>query len=337
MARLKSEFLNAWNERHGLPLRSRLFGNLGTLTRAGSRVAPLVNTVSQWGGTRRLSEAVLGVARERGLPRLARHRFSRWFAGHPPATTGDDVVLFLDTYTETMAPEIGIAAVEVLEAAGCRVVIAEGQGCCGRPMISNGMLRQARAAAARNLAALGDYADAGAPIVGLEPSCLLTLRDEYLEFFPSDERSSKIAARAVLIEEFLVRPGADGAKPIDRLLLEGTPHDVTLHGHCYTKSLVGSAPMLEMLGRISSTVEEIPSGCCGMAGSFGYEREHYGLSRKIAEMVLLPAVREADAAGRVVAAAGMSCRGQIFDGSGARALHPIELVAARLRRPPAGS
>jgi Fe-S oxidoreductase len=334
MARLKSEFLNAWHERHGLPLRSRLFGNLGTLSRAGSRIAPLVNTVGGWGWTRRLSEVVLGVARERALPSLARRRFSQWFAEQETAQSGDEVVLFLDTYTETMAPEIGIAAVEVLAAAGCKVVLAEGQGCCGRPMISKGMLRQARNAAARNLDALGAYAEDGVPIVGLEPSCLLTLRDEYLEFFPSDNRARMIAGQAVLIEEYMVRPGADGTKPIDRLTLDGPPRDITLHGHCYTKSLVGSAPMLEMLGRISTSLEDIPSGCCGMAGSFGYEREHYNLSRQIGELALLPAVREAAASGRVIAAAGTSCRGQILDGTGRRALHPIEVVASRLGRPP---
>ena len=330
MARLKAEFLNGWHALHGVPLRSQLFGNLAALSRAGTRVAPLVNAVAGWGLTRRVGETLLGIAHQRTFPRLTGRRFSQWFANHPPADGENVVVLFLDTYTETMVPEIGIAAVKVLEAVGCRVILAAGQGCCGRPLISKGMLPQARRFAARNLEALQEYAEAGVPILGLEPSCLLTLRDEYLEFFPSDPRAQAVADQALLIEEYLTRPAADGRRPIGRLRSRGESPAVTLHGHCHVKSLVGSGPTLDMLRQVAGSVEEIPSGCCGMAGSFGYEREHFELSQNVAELALLPAVRQAEAAGRVVAAAGMSCRGQIRDGTGVRARHPIEIVAGNL-------
>jgi len=330
MARLKAEFLNAWQAVHGLPLRSWLFGNIATLSRVGTLAAPLVNRVTAWQGTRRLSETLLGIAHQRSFPRLTSRRFSKWFREHPAASGEREVVLFLDTYTETMVPEIGIAAVRVLEAVGCTVTLAAGQGCCGRPLISKGMLAQARRYAAHNLEALRPYAEAGVPILGLEPSCLLTLRDEYLEFFPSDPRAQAIADQAMLIEEYLTRPGADGVQPITRIRCRGAFPAVALHGHCYVKSLVGSGPMLEMLRHVASPVEEIESGCCGMAGAFGYEQEHFELSRQVGELVLLPAVRRVAAAGQVVAAAGMSCRSQILDGTGLRALHPIEIVAAQL-------
>jgi Fe-S oxidoreductase len=229
-----------------------------------------------------------------------------------------------------MVPQIGVAAVQVLEAAGCTVRIAAGQGCCGRPMISKGMLAQAQRAARRNLEALGPYADRGIPIIGLEPSCLLTFRDEYLEFFPSDPRAAALARQGLLIEEFMTQPDGDGVLPVARLALDKGAPNVSLHGHCYVKSLVGSGPMLDMLRGAGAEVEEIDAGCCGMAGSFGYEREHFELSRSVGELALLPAVRRAAASGREVVAAGMSCRSQIRDGTGIPARHPIEVLAALL-------
>ena len=332
MARLKSEFLNSWHAVNGLPLRSRLFGSIAGLSRIGSSIAPVVNSVATLGLTRWVGEATLGIARQRTFPRLTRRRFSRWFAGREPAGGEREVVLFLDTYTETMVPQIGVAAVRVLEASGCTVRLAEGQGCCGRPMISKGMLAHARRAAGRNLDALGPYADMGNPIIGLEPSCLLTFRDEYLEFFPSDPRAAALARQALLIEEFMTQPDGDGVLPIARLALGKGAPNVSLHGHCYVKSLVGSGPMLDMLRGAGARVEEIDAGCCGMAGSFGYEREHYELSQRVGEQALLPAVRHAAASGQEVVAAGMSCRSQIRDGAGIQARHPIEVLAACLER-----
>jgi FAD/FMN-containing dehydrogenase/Fe-S oxidoreductase len=337
MARMKAEFLAAYHAEHGLPVRSRLFGEIGTLAAWGRRLAPVVNAASQWGLTRHLQERLLGISRRRRLPSFSRHSFRSWFAGHPAPHAGEPVLLFVDTYTESMCPEIGIAAVRVLEACGCRVEIAPGQACCGRPMISKGMLGRARRMAERNLRALEPYVAAGWPVLGLEPSCVLTFRDEYLEFFPDQERARRLAAQSMLIEEYLTRPGPGGLPPLARIQgWSEAAGGCAVHGHCYTQSLVGPAPMQAMLRMAGWQPQEIDAGCCGMAGSFGYESEHVDLSLQIAESRLLPAVRRASEAGLRVCAAGMSCRTQIADGTGVRAWHPIQAVAAVLPPSSAG-
>ncbi|HKZ55369.1 MAG TPA: FAD-linked oxidase C-terminal domain-containing protein [Anaerolineales bacterium] len=330
MARLKAEFLALYHAEHGIPLRSRFFGQISSFSRILQRFHWAVNALSQWSLLRRVMEVRLGIARQRTLPRFSRASFRQWFHRHEGATSDEPVVLFVDTYTEFNHPELGVAAVKVLEAAGYRVHIAERQGCCGRPMISKGMLKDAHEKAATNLAALADYARRGIPIVGLEPSCILTLRDEYLEFFPDDPRAKAVAASAQLIEELLTRPNASGPRPIDQLQLSRMHPSVLFHGHCHAKALVGTAPTLEMLSGASLAVEEVASGCCGMAGSFGYEVEHHPLSMQIGELHLFPAIRRRDPLA-VVAASGVSCRTQILDGTGVRARHPIEILADALQ------
>ena len=167
-------------------------------------------------------------------------------------------------------------------------------------------------------------------IIGLEPSCLLTLRDEYLDFFPVDSRAGLIAGVSQLIEEFLTEPGPDGNRPLDYLRLKPVKGRFLLHGHCYIKSLVGMEATLGILSAIGADVEEIDSGCCGMAGSFGYEVEHYDLSMQIGEMCLFPAIRKGLKNGAQVITSGISCRTQIADGTAAHSLHPIELLAAAI-------
>jgi Fe-S oxidoreductase len=173
-------------------------------------------------------------------------------------------------------------------------------------------------------------AERGVPILGLEPSCLLTLRDEYLEFFPKDPRAEAVANHSYLIEEFLTLAGDDNARPVDRLRFRDDPGRWRFHGHCHAKSLLGTAPMLALLRATGAEVEEIPSGCCGMAGSFGYEAEHYKLSMEIGALKLFPAARAAAEAGERVCAHGVSCRTQILDGTGVTAVHPIEMLAEAL-------
>jgi Fe-S oxidoreductase len=203
-------------------------------------------------------------------------------------------------------------------------------------MISKGMLGRARQMAARNLRALEPYVAAGKLILGLEPSCVLTFRDEYLEFFPKHEGASRLATQSMLIEEYLTRPGPGGLRPLERVRGLGSASGTcAVHGHCYTKALVGPSPMLDMLRLAGWQAQEIEAGCCGMAGSFGYEAEHLELSLQIAESRLLPAVRRASEAGQQVCAAGMSCRTQIADGTGIKPWHPIQAVAAAIT--PAGS
>lgn len=335
MARVKSQYLDLYHKEHGVPLRSRLFAEIAVLSRLARPLAEPVNALARLRPSRWALEKALGISRQRVMPPFARSSFRRWFRSRPVRENGQPVVLFVDTFVDYNHPQIGRAAVRVLEAAGYRVQIAPGQTCCGRAMISKGLLGRAKQMAARNLAALAPYAEAGLPIVGLEPSCLLSFRDEYLDFFPDDPRASVLAQNAVLIEELLTRPSADGRRPVEHLHFAPIEAPVLFHGHCQAKALVGTRPTLEMLRATGTEVVEIDSGCCGMAGSFGYETEHYDVSMKIGEMRLFPAIREGK--GAIVAAAGASCRTQILDGTGTQALHPIEVLARMLANPPANT
>jgi Fe-S oxidoreductase len=276
-----------------------------------------------------MMERTLGISRKRSLPPFAREPFTDWFSKRKPAgisphrpDSSPRVVLFNDTFNTYNYPEVSIAATEVLEAAGFDVVLP-GHHCCGRPMISKGLVEKARAAAEDTVSHLAGFAEQGLPIVGLEPSCLLTLRDEYAYLLAGDARVKMIADRAVLFEEFI-------ASHADRnsLNLSFTEEacSVLLHGHCHQKALVGTKPSTRVLSLPPNyAVEEVDSGCCGMAGSFGYEIEHYDISMTMAERRLLPAVRES-AAETLIAAAGTSCRAQIHHGTGRKALHPAEIL-----------
>jgi Fe-S oxidoreductase len=226
------------------------------------------------------------------------------------------------TYNE---PQIGRAAVAVLEAAGFHVILAE-KRCCGRPMISKGMVERARANARYNLEQLSPYAEAGVPIVGCEPSCILTFRDEYPDLL-EDPRTERLARHVFMMEEFLLGLHERGALP---LAFRPTARDILLHGHCHQKALIGSAPSLKVLRLLpGARVAEVDSGCCGMAGSFGYEREHYDISLAIGARCLFPAVQAAGPETEIVAA-GISCRQQIAHATGRRAKHLVEVLAAAL-------
>jgi len=333
MARVKSEFLAHYQARHGLPPRSWLFAELAALGRLARPVAPFINVLNRLTPVRWLLHQALGIEQRRRLPPFRSRPFSAWFRRHArsKALAGSQpVVLFVDTYLANHYPEIGRAAVRVLEAAGCAVSLVAGQGCCGRPMISKGLLDRAKARAARNVAVLAPWAERGVPILGLEPSCLLTLRDEYLDFFPGDGQALAVAGAARLVEEYLTEPGPGGARPVDRLRFKPPAQAWRLHTHCHAKSLAGSAAPLALLRATGAPVDEIAAGCCGMAGAFGYEREHYALSMQIGEMALLPAARAAAGAGVRLAAQGVSCRAQLADGAGVPAVHPIQMVAEAL-------
>ncbi len=326
MAKLKYEFLAHYHAANGLPLRNRLFGRIASVSRAGSRVAPFANWLAAFGPNRWLLERVLGIDRRRPLPRLARETFADWFARRPArgAAPRGDVVLFHDTFVTYNEPGIGRAAVELLETGGYRVVLVD-RKCCGRPLISKGMLRQAREHAAWNVDRLRSYAEDGIPILGLEPSCLLTLRDEYVDLLRTDAARA-VASRSLLLEEFLQRERERG------LTLAFAPHGrkALLHGHCHQKALVGTAPTVAVLRWAGFEVSEVDSGCCGMAGSFGFEREHYDLSVSLGERRLAPAVRAAPPDVEIVAP-GISCRQQIEHLAHRRARHPAEVLRDALR------
>ena len=322
MAKIKYEFLDHYHRANGLPLRNRIFGGIETLNRLGSGLAPLSNWLVNSSLNRWLMELFAGVDRRRPLPQFASETFEDWFRNHKAEGDGarGEVVLFHDTFNNFNTPNVAIAATRFLERSGYRVLLVD-KKCCGRPMISKGMLGAAKENAAWNVDKLTPYAEKGIPIVGLEPSCLLTLRDEYPEFLRTNA-AKKVAANSFLLEEFVQREQAGG-----RLTIKGSGkgRKVLLHGHCHQKALVGTAPTVAMLKAAGFEVSEVDSGCCGMAGSFGFEKEHYDLSLTIGNRRLGPAVKAAGADVEIVAP-GISCRQQIDHLAGRKAKHPVELM-----------
>ncbi len=304
MASLKAEFLSHYQDVHGVPLRSRLFGSIRRLNRLGAATAPVSNFAARFA-------PLAGIARERPLPRFTRDTLKH---RQKPGTRGE-VVFLADSFTTYTEPAVGRAAIELLEAAGYSVRL-ESAGCCGRSSISKGLLDQARTMAADMTARLAPYAERGVPIVGVEPSCLLTLREEHLQLQPEDARARAVAEQARLVEELLVED--------DALRLRPTGNRIVFHGHCHQKALAGTHATVELLSRVGEVVE-LDAGCCGMAGSFGFEKEHYELSMQIGESRLFPALR-AEGEGTLVAATGVSCRQQIAHGVGVQARHPVQIV-----------
>ena len=327
MAKLKYEFLYHYHRAHGLPLRNRLFGRIADLNRAGARWPSLANRMANLAPSRWLLERVAGIDRRRPLPAFAGETFTDWFArqSSPPAAPRGEVVLFADTFVTYNAPQIGQAAVRFLERAGYRVIVPE-RKCCGRPLISKGMLDEARANAAWNVERLHPYVERGVPIIGLEPSCLLTLRDEWVDLVRT-EPARAVARASFLLEEFVARERGRGLE----LAFAGRGRRVLLHGHCHQKAMVGTAPTVAALRWAGFEVSEVDSGCCGMAGSFGFEREHYDVSVAIGNRRLAPAVKAA-AADTEIVAPGISCRQQIEHLAGRRAKHPAEMLWEALAR-----
>lgn len=310
-------------------LRARFFANIHEVSRLASRVAPLFNWLSQRGATRWLAEKTLGIDRRRPLPQFATVPFDKWFRQRQRKSEGKpQVVLFHDTFMTYNEPEIGQAATELLEAAGYEVLLVEKRKCCGRPMLSQGMIAQATANARYNVEVLAPFAAHGLPIIGCEPSCLLTIREEYPKLV-DDEKAALVAAQTYTLEEFLA---AEVEKGNLNLTFTTEEREVLVHGHCHQKALIGMAPALTALSLPPNYhVHEIPTTCCGMAGANGYECEHYERSLAAAEVSLLPAVREASAATEIVAA-GLSCRQQIAHGAGRKARHPALVLRDALRR-----
>ena len=321
MARFKSEFLADYWSRHGVSMHARVLGNARALAKMGSLFAPLSNWIAGSGPARRLGEAWLGIDRRRALPRFVHRTFE---SGAPRYDDRCDAVLFSDTFTNYYEPEIGSAALDVLSAAGIRAGVAP-HGCCGRPQISKGLLADARALAETNAVALHPHAVAGRKIVFCEPSCLSAIREDAPSLLRGDlrQKALDVAAACVLFEEF-VEP------LIAKVTLKAGPAEILLHGHCHQKSMGLLAPAKSLLSKIQgSTVVDLDAGCCGMAGSFGYSREHFDVSRAIGERRLLPAVRNRKP-GTVVVAAGTSCRHQVKDFTGADAVHPAVFLKSLL-------
>ncbi len=335
MASLKSEALAAKHDLHGVPLRSRVFGGIRTLNRLGSATAPLSNLPGRIKPLRALMDSRLGIARQRPLPVFQRATLPRWFKAHqaPGSPTQGTVTMLADSFTSYTEPGIGQAVVQLLERAGYDVRL-ESTGCCGRASISKGMLDDARDKARSLAASLCADSEPGSPIVGCEPSCILTLRAEHVDLLPDDENVRDVAARVRLPEELIVE-AIDAGRLVLREDSWLAGRTVVFHGHCHQKAEVGTAATVALLQRIPGvTVQELDAGCCGMAGSFGFESEHYDISLQVGEDRLFPAVRAASQ-DAVIAATGVSCRQQIEHGTQRTAQHPVELVLSALADPPA--
>jgi Fe-S oxidoreductase len=327
MAKLKAEFLQAYYQDRTRPLGHWLMAHVHLLNRFGSRFAPLSNLMQWLWPTRWLLEKMAGIDRRRSLPVFRRRHFRRWYArwrARNPKRGSRRVALLDDCFTTFNEPKVGKAAVRVLEAAGCEIELT-GLTCCARPMISKGFLKEARALVQAQAPALAKRVGDGTPLLGVEPSCLLTLTDEWPELSPGPD-TQRIAAAAELAEHWLVKQVNAGDCSLS---LRPRAERSVLHGHCHQRALVGAeatAQALRLIPDLDVTV--LDAGCCGMAGSFGFEREHYELSVKIASLALLPALAAAQDA--TILAPGTSCRHQIRDLTHRRALHPLEMIAEQL-------
>jgi Fe-S oxidoreductase len=339
MAKMKIEVLYQRQRVQGVALRDRVIAHLPRLAPYASRIPALANLRNRVGWLARHGERRHGIAAKRTLPSWRRDTFLRATSISAPTP---DVVLFVDTFTNYFEPANAHAALAVLNAAGYRTAVARAGAidggsrrplCCGRTYLAAGMVDEARVEARRMIAALAPHAAAGAAIVGLEPACLLSLRDEYA-VLGLGEAAKTVGERALLIEEFLAREADAGRL---KLPLKPLPQSrALLHGHCHQKAFGAMDATRRALSLVPNlAVDVVESSCCGMAGSFGYDAAHYDVSMKMAELSLLPAVRAASA-DTLIVADGTSCRHQIADGtraSGAReAMHVVRVLAQALQR-----
>jgi FAD/FMN-containing dehydrogenase/Fe-S oxidoreductase len=362
MARLKAEWQQHLHDVQGVPLRSRLIAGSAAAMRWASLAPWAYNFAVSAPGVSGLLKWFMGFAAARSLPHLHRTTLTAWLRRREqkgdvrrtrggkfstcrirPRAQQDEILsprekpvpgngrvhLFVDEFTDTLDMPLGMKAVELLEALGYEVVVPRHVD-SGRAQLSKGLVREARDLATRNVELLADVITDDAPLVGIEPSAILGFRDEYPDLVPERlaAAAKRLASRTFLIDEFLAREAACGRITAESFTEQ--PRQIKLHGHCHQKALASLAPTVQSLSLPRNfSVETIPSGCCGMAGSFGYEREHFELSLQIGELVLFPAVRGA-ADDVIIAAPGTSCRHQIKDGTGRTALHPVEILHAAL-------
>lgn len=337
IARLKAEFLQGWYDRHGTPLGAKMFASVTELTKLPQAI-PGAMAIANFGQSTKLGKFVfkkaLGISDQRTLPAFASKSFHAHFARRKASVLDPigTVLLFIDEFTDRYEPELGLAAVDLLEAGGYKVIVPK-LGQSGRGPLSKGFVRDGRKAIEANLRGIEPYLDQVEAVVGVEPSGVLTLVDEAVDLTKDAAMRAlavRVKAKVMLAQDFVAKVSKEG-----RWRGEWTEEtrEVLLHGHCHQKSLVGQEGTLAALALPPNySVKAIPSGCCGMAGSFGYEDAHYDVSMAIGEMVLFPAVRASEDS-VILAAPGTSCRHQIADGTGRVARHPIEILRdAVLRR-----
>lgn len=324
MTKLKAEFLQHYYDIHGIPLRSKLVAYLPRLNQLAILFRPISNLLIN----NTITKNIIGISSHRNLPTLSKITTKRWFIKHNPNPTKKapkTVYLFADEFTNFNESELGIKTIQLLTELGYKVQIPKHIE-SGRTFLSKGLIRTAQKIATKNVQLLKDKVTAATPIIGIEPSTILTFRDEYPELVAKDlqEEAVRLGKNALLFEEFIAREIKEGNITTDQFTADKKV--LLLHGHCQQKSIASTSQTKEILAFPRNyTVTEIPSGCCGMAGSFGYEKEHYDLSMKIGEMVLFPAIRKATE-DTIIVASGTSCRHQIEDGTNKKALHPIEIL-----------
>ncbi len=333
MGKLKQEWQYQYYKEKGVPFRSRLIGNFA----GGMKLASWV----PWGYrftfgnqvTSTLAKSVMGFAQKRSMPKLSKQTWERWFKKEFKPTVSEpikQVYLFIDELLNYNEAEIGITTVKLLDKLGYEVVYIEHQE-SGRSFLSKGLLDKAKSLARANVDLFKNLIDEETPLIGVEPSAILTFRDEYPDLLRGEDKEAAkaIAANTFMVEEFLAKELEAGH--IDLSLFREQKQLIKLHGHCQQKALSSLTPVKKILTKMGSNeVHLIPSGCCGMAGSFGYEKEHYDLSMQIGELVLFPTVRKQPEE-VIIAAAGTSCRHQVKDGTGRVAKHPVEIIWEALK------
>ena len=315
MAKMKTEFLHQYQQKHGISFRDRIFGYIGRINQLSSPFSRLINWAGKSTFTKKILDSI-GISSKRDLPQLTDIRFSKRIL--PKRSSGAKVVLFNDTFNEFNCPEVGVAAFNVLNHMGYQVIVPPWT-CCGRTLISKGILDPAKKQALKLVSLLHPFAKEKIPIIGLEPSCLLTIKDDYQGLLGyADKDLETVVSMCQTFDEFLASH--------DQLPLKRTEQKVKLHGHCHQKALIGTTATMKILNLIGESIE-IPSGCCGMAGSFGYEKEHYDISMKIGELKLFPEVRQSE---EILIADGFSCRSQIEHATGKKAIHLAEYLESHI-------
>jgi Fe-S oxidoreductase len=326
MASYKAEFLHHHYLGRLRPRQAYTMGFINRWAKLASIAPRIVNLLAATPGLSAVLKFGGGVAQGREIPKFARRSFRKWFSRRRTAAGPGHrgrVILWADTFNNHFQPGSAAAAVEVLEALGYTVTIPRQQLCCGRPLYDFGMLDTARAYLREVMDALANDISAGVPVIGLEPACLSVFRDELPNLFPDDARAATLSKQCQLFSDFLMR--------IDDWEAPQLGGDALVHGHCHQKAVFGMTSEMALLKRLGIRAQVPESGCCGMAGAFGFHPAHHAVSAKIGEAALLPAVRAADEHTMIVAS-GYSCREQISQGTDRQALHIAEVVALALKR-----
>lgn len=335
IAKMKSEFLQHWYDRNGIPLRTLLVGYISTINRLGAIAPSIYNLVIKNKITSGILKKISGFALKRSIPILYKTTLRKWIKKNLPALNPvnpkSKVCLFIDEFTNYNDTETGIMVVKLLTRLNYQVITVPHK-ISGRTFISKGLVRSAKKTARKNIELLSGIISEEIPLIGIEPSAILSFRDEYMDLAGIDQKvaAEKIAVSSFMIDEFILKEYNAGR--IDRMIFTDKDVNIILHAHCQQKAIASSSSTIGMLSiPLNYKVKEIPSGCCGMAGSFGYEKEHFELSNKIGELVLFPEIRNTNEK-TMIAAPGTSCRHHIQDGTGRTALHPAVILYNALRK-----